>query len=113
GFIKPHSAVVDPDGEISYPPTTEQLDFEIELVVVLGRSFARGEPPMSAVLGYTIGNDISGRDAKSRHGGPDYFSMKCLDRTAPIGPWITTKDEFGGDTHPDVGLRLSVNEEVR
>ena len=111
GFVKPHAAVVDPDGEIGYPSTTQQLDYEIEIVIVVGRP-VNGNP-MDAILGYTIGNDVSARDAMSRHGGPDYFSMKCLDRTAPIGPWIVTRDELGGDEHPDAELRMSVNGELR
>jgi 2-keto-4-pentenoate hydratase/2-oxohepta-3-ene-1,7-dioic acid hydratase in catechol pathway len=112
GFVKPHAAVVDPGGEIGYPATTSQLDYEIEIVVVVGRALEHG-PAIESVLGYTIGNDVSARDAMSRHGGPDYFSMKCLDRTAPVGPWITTRDELGGDAHPDLELRLSINGELR
>ena len=109
-FLKPTSALVDPDAEIAYPPTTNELDFEIEVVVVVARALA-GRRAGDAILGYTIGNDVSARDAKNRSGGSDFFSMKALDRTSPLGPWITIKDECG--EHPDLELTLRVNGEVR
>lgn len=112
-YIKPESAIVDPDGEIRYPAVTRQLDYEIELVAVVARGLG-DEPRASAcLLGYTIGNDISARDAGKQLGSLDLFTQKALDRTAPIGPWITTLDEFGGPGQPHVDLRLSVNGEQR
>ncbi|WP_018636411.1 fumarylacetoacetate hydrolase family protein [Parafrankia elaeagni] len=105
-FIKPDSAIVDPGGEISYPATTSQLDYEVELVVIpTGRA---GEP----VLGYTIGNDVSARDAKNL-GGLDLFGMKALDATSPVGPWISTPAELGAGRQPEVELSLRVNGELR
>jgi 2-keto-4-pentenoate hydratase/2-oxohepta-3-ene-1,7-dioic acid hydratase in catechol pathway len=65
------------------------------------------------VLGYTVGNDVSARDAQSSIGGLDLFTMKALDRSTPVGPWIATIDEFGGPAQPDVELRLRVNGEER
>lgn len=109
-FLKPVSCIVDPESEIAYPPTTSELDYEIELVAVVGRSVANGAVEES-ILGYTIGNDVSARDAKNRQGRSDFFSMKALDRTAPLGPWITARDELGAA--PDLELRLTVNGELR
>src|SRR6266576_1937198 len=82
-FMKPNSALIGPSGLIRYPSTTQQLDYEVELVVVM--SGASTEP----LLGFTVGNDVSARDAKGL-GGLDLFSMKALDETTPVGPWITT-----------------------
>lgn len=113
GFMKPHSAVVHPAGEIKYPASTAQLDFEIELVAVVARPLG-DEPQASAcLLGYTIGNDISARDAGSALGVLDVFGQKALDASSPIGPWITTLDEFGGAGQPERGLTLTVNGDVR
>jgi len=109
-FLKPLSSLVDPGAEITYPPTTSQLDFEIEAVVVVARALSDAAPGDS-ILGYTIGNDVSARDAKNRSGGSDFFSMKALDRTAPLGPWITSRDVLGPS--PDLELRLTVNGEIR
>jgi 2-keto-4-pentenoate hydratase/2-oxohepta-3-ene-1,7-dioic acid hydratase in catechol pathway len=105
-FTKPNSALTFPDGPIRYPPTTNQLDYEVELVVVLGGSAS--EP----LLGFTIGNDVSARDAKGL-GGLDLFSMKCLDGTSPVGPWIVTPAELGVTRQPELDIRLRVNGEER
>src|SRR5258708_5224135 len=111
--MKPHSAVVPPHGQIDYPAVTSQLDFEIELVAVVARPLRDDEQASACLLGYTIGNDISARDAGKQLGALDLFTQKALDRTAPIGPWITTLDEFGGPGQPEVDMVLRVNGEVR
>ena len=105
-FMKPNSALADPDGLISYPSTTQQLDYEVELVIVMGGS--ANDP----LLGLTIGNDVSARDAKGL-GGLDLFGMKALDCTAPVGPWITTLGELGTDGQPSLDIVLRVNGEER
>lgn len=112
-YIKPESAIVDPDGEIAYPPVTTQLDFEIELVAVIARPLSSAEHAGSCLLGYTVGNDISARDAGKQLGSLDLFTQKALDRTAPVGPWIATLDACGGPGQPDLAMRLSINGELR
>ncbi|MDQ1498038.1 MAG: hypothetical protein QOI86_1378 [Actinomycetota bacterium] len=113
GFLKPQIALVGHDEEIRYPTITAQLDYEIELVAVVGRHVTGAGAPTEALLGYTVGNDTSARDAKSPLGGPDLFSMKCNAGATPLGPWITTKDEFGGAGQIDTGIALRVNGETR
>jgi 2-keto-4-pentenoate hydratase/2-oxohepta-3-ene-1,7-dioic acid hydratase in catechol pathway len=100
---------------LANPTITEQLDFEVELVVVMADSVSSvGGRPTDAVLGYTVGNDVSARDAPApMSGGLDLFSIKALGGTTPVGPWITTKDEFGGPGQIDVGISLRVNGEER
>lgn len=100
-FMKPNSALVGPGAEIRYPPTTAQLDYEVELVAVMAG-------PGSAILGYTIGNDVSARDAKGL-GGLDLFGMKSLDATSPVGPWIVTPAEVGAAGQPELDIALLVN----
>lgn len=112
-YSKPASAIVDPGGEVSYPAVTLQLDYEVELVAVLARPLGDRPEASACLLGYTIGNDISARDAGKQLGSLDLFTQKALDRTAPIGPWVTTLDEFGGAGQPEVNLQLSVNGEER
>jgi 2-keto-4-pentenoate hydratase/2-oxohepta-3-ene-1,7-dioic acid hydratase in catechol pathway len=114
GFVKPRAAIIGPDDELRYPKITAQLDFEIELVAVVGSALINSlEQPTAAVLGYTVGNDVSARDTTSPVGGLDLFSMKGLDRSTPLGPWIVTKDEFGGTGQIDVEITLRVNGETR
>jgi 2-keto-4-pentenoate hydratase/2-oxohepta-3-ene-1,7-dioic acid hydratase in catechol pathway len=112
-FIKPRTAVVGPDDEIRNPAITEQLDYEVELVAVIGNPVT----PLTgdatpALLGYTVGNDVSARDQRNEL-GPDLVSMKSLDATTPIGPWITTVDELGSPTDLHVTIRCRVNGEIR
>jgi 2-keto-4-pentenoate hydratase/2-oxohepta-3-ene-1,7-dioic acid hydratase in catechol pathway len=113
GYIKLHSSVVDPGGVIRYPPGTQQFDYEIEIVLVVARPIVRGELRTASLLGYTIGNDASPRDVGRPTGGVDLYSMKAQDSTAPIGPWITTLDEFGGPGQPAFEFFLRVNDEER
>ena len=112
GYLKPHSALVDPGGVIAYPPTTRQLDFEIELVAVIARPLGDHGRASEALLGYTIGNDGSARDAGKGVGIADLFGQKALDASAPVGPWITTLDEIGVG-QPALDIAMKVNGEVR
>jgi len=112
-YIKPQTAIVGPDDEIAYPPVTSQLDFEIELVAVVARALGEESQASACLLGYTVGNDISARDAGKQLGVLDVFTQKALDRTAPVGPWITTLDELGGPGQPQLDLQLRVNGELR
>jgi 2-keto-4-pentenoate hydratase/2-oxohepta-3-ene-1,7-dioic acid hydratase in catechol pathway len=114
GFVKPRAAIIGPNDELKYPSITEQLDYEIELVAVVGSTdINSSQQPTTALLGYTAGNDVSARDTPSPVGGPDLYSMKGLDRSTPLGPWIVTKDEFGGPGQIDVEITLRVNGETR
>ncbi|WP_408632527.1 fumarylacetoacetate hydrolase family protein [Mycobacterium mantenii] len=114
GFIKPQVAIIGHDDELANPAITDQLDFEVELVAVMARAVSKPDGHLTdAVLGYTVGNDVSARDAPSPMGGLDLFTMKALTGATPVGPWITTKDEFGGSGQIDVGISLRVNGEER
>jgi 2-keto-4-pentenoate hydratase/2-oxohepta-3-ene-1,7-dioic acid hydratase in catechol pathway len=112
GYLKPHSALVDPGGVIAYPPTTRQLDFEIELVAVIARPLGDHGRASEALLGYTIGDDGSARDAGKGVGIADLFGQKALDASAPVGPWITTLDEIGAG-QPALDIEMKINGEVR
>jgi 2-keto-4-pentenoate hydratase/2-oxohepta-3-ene-1,7-dioic acid hydratase in catechol pathway len=113
GYFKPQSALVGQDAEILHSHLTEQLDFEVELVIVIGAPDIAFSHPMDAVLGYTVGNDVSARDTPSPLGGYDLFTMKSLTGSTPLGPWIVTKDELGGGEQPDLEISLRVNGEGR
>ena len=113
-FWKPFDALIGPDEDIVYPTITRGLDFEVELVMVVGAERVDRDAPLQSVLGYTVGNDISLRDLQFAGSatGMDMFSAKSAERSTPLGPWIVTRDEFG-DVHPDLQLTLTVNGEVR
>ena len=103
-----------PISPIRYPGITDCLDYEVELVAVIGSVTFDPDNPWGGILGYAVGNDVSARDlqfAKSVT-GMDIFSAKSLKATSPVGPWIVTRDE-AGDAKPDLMMTLSVNGELR
>lgn len=112
-YIKPESALVGAGDEIEFPPLTRQLDYEVELVAVVGRPLLAEPNASDCLLGYTVGNDISARDAGKQIGRLDLFTQKAMDRTTPVGPWIVTADELGIKGQPALDMRLSVNDELR
>jgi 2-keto-4-pentenoate hydratase/2-oxohepta-3-ene-1,7-dioic acid hydratase in catechol pathway len=90
---------------------TEQLDYEGELAVVIGKR-GKGISPEDAleyVFGYTILNDITARDLQKKHG--QFFIGKSLDTTCPIGPYLVTKDEVVDPQNLKITTR--VNDEIR
>lgn len=93
------------------PGVTEQLDYEAELGVVIGRpakSVSEADAP-SHVFGYFVADDVSARDWQFH--SPTFTLGKSFDTHGPIGPWITTADEVA-DPHA-LQLTCSVNGEVR
>ena len=95
-FNKQATAIVGPGEPVHRPKASEQLDYEAELVIVIGRR-CRHVPKARAhevIAGYTVGNDVSVRDWQMRV--PTMTMGKSFDTHAPIGPAIVTDDEFGG-----------------
>ncbi len=82
-------------GESQPKGVSKQLDYEVELAIVIGRTCrdVKKSEARSVVFGYTVLNDITARDLQRAHG--QWFKGKSLDTTCPIGPWIVTADEFG------------------
>lgn len=110
-FTKPADAVVDAGVAIPYPPLTENLHYEAELVVAIGRGgtdVAR-DHALDHVWGYAIGNDLTRRDlqAEAKDKGRPWDWAKGFDRSAVCGP-VHPVAEVG---HPATGrIRLSVND---
>jgi 2-keto-4-pentenoate hydratase/2-oxohepta-3-ene-1,7-dioic acid hydratase in catechol pathway len=110
-FDKPATAVVATEGEILHDGRlTAQLDWEVELAVVIGRTARRvaAADALEYVFGYSIINDISARD--QRRSGQWFFS-KGQDTYAPFGPVLVTAAELGDPQ--DVNLRLRVNGQTK
>lgn len=110
-FNKQSTAVTGPRGDIYLPRESEQLDYEGEFAVVIGR-YCRHVPKNRArevIAGYAIVNDVSVRDWQRRV--PTFTMGKSWDTHCPLGPWITTADEVG-DPHI-LALKTWVNGELR
>jgi 2-keto-4-pentenoate hydratase/2-oxohepta-3-ene-1,7-dioic acid hydratase in catechol pathway len=114
-FFQNVDAIVGPDEPVVYPEhLTEELDYELELAVVIkkaGKWFSPEEAP-DYIGGYVIFNDITARDIQRREMRSGVFSFcKAIDTFCPLGPWIVTPDEIP-DPH-DLAMELRVNGEVR
>jgi 2-keto-4-pentenoate hydratase/2-oxohepta-3-ene-1,7-dioic acid hydratase in catechol pathway len=114
-FFQNVDAIVGPDEAVVYPEhLTEELDYELELAVVIRKPGAWFSPEeaMDYVGGYVIFNDITARDIQRREMRSGVFSFcKAIDTFCPLGPWIVTPDEIP-DPH-DLAMELRVNGEVR
>jgi 2-keto-4-pentenoate hydratase/2-oxohepta-3-ene-1,7-dioic acid hydratase in catechol pathway len=110
-FTKVPESVLAPGGKIVHHEATKELDYEVELAVVIGtagRDIPR-ERALEHVFGYTIINDVTARDLQKRHG--QWFKGKTLDTFCPMGPVLVTADEIGDPQA--LAITLRVNGETR
>ncbi|GAA1557882.1 fumarylacetoacetate hydrolase family protein [Kribbella hippodromi] len=90
-FLKPNTSVIGPRDGIVYPEQTNDLHFEGELAIVIGR-ICRDLPKERAgevIFGYTIANDVTARDLQKSDG--QWARAKGYDTFCPLGPWISTE----------------------
>jgi 2-keto-4-pentenoate hydratase/2-oxohepta-3-ene-1,7-dioic acid hydratase in catechol pathway len=108
-FSKTPTTVIGPYDPIPYDAAiTDKLDWEAELGVIIGpggKNIAESDA-MKHVFGYTVINDVSGRDIQRQH-GQQWFKGKSLDGTCPMGPWIVTADEVPNPEDLAIGCRLN------
>lgn len=107
-FLKPPSSVIGPGDTIELPPTSQRVDHESELAVVIGRRCKRvsAANALDFVLGYTCLNDVTARDLQKRDG--QWARAKGYDTFCPIGPRIVT-----GLDPRNVTVTCWVNSELR
>jgi 2,4-diketo-3-deoxy-L-fuconate hydrolase len=106
-FTKPGTAVVGPGDDVVHHAITKELDYEVELAVVIGtggRDIPRAEA-LRHVFGYTIINDVTARDLQKRHN--QWFKGKSLDTLCPMGPMLVTADEIPDPQALAVSLRVN------
>jgi len=110
-FAKFANSLAGHRDEIAIPEVAREVDYEVELVAVIGRRCRNvsEEEALGAVLGYAIGNDLSARDLQMR--ASQWLYGKAIDGFAPLGPYIATADEVGDPQR--LGLRLYLNGEFR
>jgi 2-keto-4-pentenoate hydratase/2-oxohepta-3-ene-1,7-dioic acid hydratase in catechol pathway len=110
-FTKPATSVVGPGDDVVHHAITKELDYEVELAVVIGtggRDIPRADA-LKHVFGYTIINDVTARDLQKKH--QQWFKGKSLDTFCPMGPVLVTADEL-----PDpqaLAISLRVNGQLR
>ena len=110
-FLKPNTAVIGPGEPIVRPVFSQDVQFEGELAVVIGR-ICRNVPAELAsqvIFGYTVANDITARDLQRRDG--QWARAKGFDSFCPLGPWIVT--HLSVEEAGDLSLVTSVDGEVK
>lgn len=108
-FTKTPTTVIGPFDSVPYDAqVTEKLDWEAELGVIIGPGGKniREEDALRHVFGYTVINDVSGRDIQRQH-GQQWFKGKSLDGTCPMGPWIVTADEVANPDQLAIGCTVN------
>jgi 2-keto-4-pentenoate hydratase/2-oxohepta-3-ene-1,7-dioic acid hydratase in catechol pathway len=111
-FMKQPAALQNPEDPILIPPSSREVDYEGELVIVIGRT-AKNVKKADAhhyILGYTIGNDVSARDWQKQWGGGQFCRGKTFDTFAPFGPAIVTTDEIPDPSKLHLSTRLNGRE---
>jgi 2-keto-4-pentenoate hydratase/2-oxohepta-3-ene-1,7-dioic acid hydratase in catechol pathway len=107
-FTKAPTTVTGPFDEVTVDrQATQQVDWEVELGVVIGtsgRNIAKADA-LRHVFGYTVINDLSARDLQQQH--LQWFKGKSLDGFCPMGPVVVTADEFGDPQSKRLQLRVN------
>ncbi len=110
-FAKFANALIGPEDAIEKTTFTEKLDYEVELVAVIGKeaSRVRQGDALEYIAGYTIGNDTSARDLQKRT--LQWLQGKTLDKSTPIGPWVIPAEQIGDPAR--LSVKSYVNGEKR
>ncbi|MEN0071541.1 MAG: fumarylacetoacetate hydrolase family protein [Propionicimonas sp.] len=110
-FFKPNTSVIGPGEAIVHPPETEDLQYEGELAVVIGRICRRvpAERVPEVIFGYTVANDVTCRDLQKTD--DQWARAKGYDSFCPLGPWIVTHLEL--DEAGNLELETTVNGEPK
>lgn len=108
-FCKSPNALSGPFDPIILPKSSGQVDWEVELAIVIGREGKRiqSKDAFDYIAGYTVMNDVSGRQAQ--FADSQWFRGKSFDTFAPTGPFIVTTDEFEADEVHRLRLTASVD----
>lgn len=120
-FLKPATTIIGPDDKIPWPAYSEQIDYELELAVVIGKCVrcVEAREAIDCVAGYMIANDVSARSVTFENGRAerpwddfyDWLAGKWADGFCPTGPYLVTADEI--TDVQNLRMELKVNNETR
>ena len=108
-FFKSSNTMIGPTDSIVVPPISNEVDFEAELVVVIGKQLKHASESQAAlaIFGYTAGNDVSARDWQKGKPGKQWYLGKSFDTFAPIGPAIALRSEIANPSNLRIESRLN------
>ncbi len=107
-MLTSRTAINGPFDDVVIPRGGTELDWEAELVVVLGKggSYIPVENAMDHVAGYCVGNDVSERQFQLER-GTQWTKGKSADTLKPIGPWLVTKDDIPNPNKLDISIQIN------
>ena len=107
-FLKPNTSVIGPDDPIVLPEWSQEVHYEAELAVVVGRlcKDVPAERVNDVIFGYTVANDVTARDIQRAE--DQWTRAKGFDTSCPLGPWIETDVDVA-----DLAVRSYVDGEQR
>jgi len=108
-FAKFADTLVGADDDVVKPAETDQMDWECELAVVIGKRVRRATGPdaEAAIAGFSVVNDFTMRDYQYRT--REWLQGKVWEATTPVGPYVVTPDELPGTVRPTLSTRLTVD----
>ncbi|MBN3317501.1 FAHD2 protein, partial [Atractosteus spatula] len=111
-FSKFPSAIVGPHDNVTHPAESQEVDWEVELAFVIGRTgkHIKEDDALAHVAGFTVANDISARDWQMKRNGKQWLLGKTFDTFCPLGPALVTTAALS-DPH-NLGIRCRVNSSV-
>lgn len=109
-FMKPPSSILGHGGRILYPKSSQRVDYEAELAVIIGKKCKniKYDRAYDVIAGFTCFNDVTARDLQRKDG--QWTRAKSFDTFAPVGPFIIPADEFDPD---NASIRARVNGQTR
>jgi 2-keto-4-pentenoate hydratase/2-oxohepta-3-ene-1,7-dioic acid hydratase in catechol pathway len=110
-FGKARSCIIRDGENILYPPEVKELDYEVELAVIIGKKIkdVKEDEVSEYIYGYTVFNDITARDIQKNES--QWYRGKSFDTFGPMGPRIIKQKDFGDPLN--IGLKSYVNGELR
>lgn len=108
-FSKYATSIIGPEQPIVLPPVSQEVDYEAELVIVVGKrgKNLKAETAQEYVAGYIVGHDVSARDWQLKKDGKQWMVGKTFDTFAPMGPHLVTADEVADPHRLAIRLRLN------
>lgn len=108
-FNKLAGALCGPNDDIALPGCSQKVDYEAELVIVMGRRAWQVTPEQvdDTIFGYTCGNDVSARDWQIGRPGGQWLLGKSFPRFAPIGPHLIPREFISDPSNLDISLRIN------
>ncbi len=108
-FAKFTESLIGADDPIVLPEESDQIDWEVELAFVIGRTARRisESEALDAIAGFTVLNDVSARDYQFR--STQWLQGKTFEAMTPVGPWLVTTDELGDPTGRSLRVSCSVD----